>query len=136
MDADPDLIVANDFGAWVTPNALFQNEIPADTFLNVSEPSGMDVGIYGMGIATGDYDRDLDLDYYITNLGRNVLLENQDKIVFTDKTTEAGVEDEYMDSLLATGWGTAFLDMDNDADLDLFVCNGYTNPLINCRKRK
>lgn len=126
QDADPDILVANDFGAWITPNQLYQNDFPSDTFSNISQPSGMDVGIYGMGIAVGDYDRDSDLDYYITNLGRNVLLENQNEGRFEDKTTQTGTEDTYMlDSLLAVGWGTAFMDIDNDADLDLFVCNGY-----------
>lgn len=127
MDSDPDLLVANDFGEWVTPNGLFENDFPADTLPNIGASSGMDVGIYGMGIAVGDYDRDLDLDYYITNLGRNVFLENQNDGTFLDNSSFTGTEDTYMDSdsLFATGWGTAFIDLDNDADLDLFVCNGF-----------
>jgi hypothetical protein len=124
-DHDPDLLIANDFGEWITPNALYQNDFPSHTFTNISDTSGMDVGIYAMGIATGDFDRDLDLDYYFTNLGRNVLLENQGNLIFEDQTAEKGVEDIFMDSLLTAGWGTAFMDVDNDADLDLFVCNGY-----------
>ena len=124
-DNDPDLMIANDFGAWIAPNALYQNEHPNNQFSDISQSSGANPAIYGMGIAVGDYDRDLDLDYYITNLGRNVLLDNKNDGTFEDKTTEKGVEDTMMDSLLATGWGTAFIDMDNDLDLDLFVCNGY-----------
>ena len=122
-DADADLMVANDFGEWIVPNALYQNNQPDSLYADVSASTGADVGVYGMGIAIGDYDRDQDLDYYITNLGRNVLLEQQDG--FIDRTTETGVEDTYMDTLLATGWGTAFIDVDNDRDLDLFVCNGH-----------
>ncbi len=125
QDADADLLIANDFGEWITPNALYENIDPNNPFPNISEMTGMDVGVYGMGIATGDYDQDQDLDYYITNLGRNVLLENQGNHTFLDQTTETGVEDSHVDSLLATGWGTAFMDVDNDSDLDLFVCNGY-----------
>ena len=125
LDADPDILVVNDFGEWVTPNTLFQNEYPLDTFFNIGQPSGMDAGIYGMGIATGDYDQDMDIDYYHTNIARNVLMANQGNAVFTDLTAEAGVEDIYMDSLFTAGWGTAFMDVDNDTDLDLFVCNGY-----------
>lgn len=125
LDADPDLLIANDFGEWILPNALYQNEFPMDSFSDISEASNMDVGLYGMGIAIGDYDQDLDLDYYVTNLGRNVFLQNQGDGTFQNYATETGTEDTYMDSLLATGWGTAFIDVDNDADLDLFVCNGY-----------
>lgn len=125
LDADPDLLIANDFGEWIIPNALYQNENPTEEFSDVSQNSGMNIGVYGMGIAVGDYDKDLDLDYYITNLGRNVLLENDGNASFTDMTSQTGVEDTNMDSLLAIGWGTAFMDVDNDTDLDLFVCNGH-----------
>ena len=133
-DGDPDLLIANDFGAWITPNALLENQYPNPTFKDVSENSGMDIGIYGMGIAVGDYDQDQDLDYYITNLGRNALMQNQGNGVFLDKTEEAGVEDIFVaDSSLTVGWGTAFMDFDNDSDLDLFVTNGYVPaaPFIN-----
>lgn len=123
-DFDPDLVIANDFGAWVLPNALLQNN--QNTFTDVSVISQMDVGIYGMGIATGDYDNDLDLDYYITNLGENILLQNNGNGTFSNHTIAAGVEDSHVtDHLLATGWGTAFIDFDNDTDLDLYVVNGY-----------
>lgn len=125
-DGDPDILVANDFGAWIKPNVLFENQYPKIGFNDVSESSGMDVGIYGMGIAVGDYDQDLDLDYYITNLGRNVLMQNQGDGSFIDLTQEAGISDKYaIDSLLTVGWGTAFMDFDNDTDLDLFVVNGW-----------
>jgi hypothetical protein len=46
---------------------------------------------------------------------------------FTNITDVAGVGDEWIipDSLLAIGWGTSFLDIDNDSDLDLYVANGF-----------
>ena len=56
------------------PNVLYENNVDKGTFNDISESSGMNVGIYGMGIAIGDYDMDLDLDYYITNLGENVFI--------------------------------------------------------------
>ena len=125
-DHDPDLIIANDFGAWITPNALLRNDYPLNTFTDVSASSKMDAGIYGMGIAVGDYDGDLDLDYYVTNLGRNILFNNLGSGSFRDVTEEAGVEDTKVDEdLLTTGWGTAFMDFDNDRDLDLYVVNGF-----------
>ncbi|NRB64245.1 MAG: VCBS repeat-containing protein [Saprospiraceae bacterium] len=123
-DFDPDLLIINDFGQWVTPNALLSND--QDRFVDVSVSSHMDVGLYGMGVAIGDYDNDLDLDYYITNLGDNALLTNNGDGTYSDEAQRMGVADgNITDSLLATGWGTAFIDMDNDADLDLYVVNGY-----------
>ncbi len=133
-DNDPDILVANDFGAWISPNALYENNYPENSFNDASQLSGMDVGIYGMGIAVGDYDQDLDLDYYITNLGRNVLMQNQGNGTFIDYTEVAGVENIFVhDSSLTVGWGTAFMDFDNDTDLDLFVTNGWVPaaPFIN-----
>ena len=125
-DNDVDIIVANDFGAWVSPNALLENQLSQNRFQDVSEYAQMDIGIYGMGIAIGDYDNDLDLDYYITNLGENVLCRNEGNGIFSNPTKEAGIPDTYApDRSLATGWGTAFIDFDNDRDLDLYVVNGY-----------
>ncbi|MBW8050349.1 MAG: T9SS type A sorting domain-containing protein [Cytophagales bacterium] len=126
QDSDVDIYIANDFGAWVLPNSLYQNNFPSPDFSNVSVSSSMNDAIYGMGIAIGDYDEDGDLDYYVTNLGRNVLRNNQGNGLFIDLTDSAGVTNTYTDSnLFAVGWGTAFLDYDNDTYLDLFVANGH-----------
>lgn len=125
-DHDPDLIVINDFGQWVIPNALYVNQYPNPGFENRSSELGIDQGIYGMGIAIGDYDQDLDLDYYVTNLGQNLLLQNQAATRFEEVSLSTQVDDTFgLDSLLAVGWGTVFMDMDNDSDLDLYVVNGY-----------
>ncbi len=125
MDGDLDLYLANDFGVFLTPNELFQNNYPEDGFSDVSASSGADVQTFGMGIASGDYDHDLDFDYYTTNIGRNVLVEN-DQGYFTDVTTAAGIENTTVvsDGLNTTGWGTAFFDVDNDTWEDLYVANG------------
>jgi len=126
QDSDVDIYIANDFGAWVLHNSLYQNNYPSPDFSNVSVSSSMNDAIYGMGIAIGDYDEDGDLDYYVTNLGRNVLRNNQGNGLFIDLTDSAGVANTYTDSnLFAVGWGTAFLDYDNDTYLDLFVVNGH-----------
>jgi enediyne biosynthesis protein E4 len=70
-----------------------------------------------MGVAAADYDNDGDIDLYVTNLGANVLLQNDGAGHFTDVTASAGVGDP--------GWSTAatFLDLDADGNLDLFVVN-------------
>lgn len=122
-DLDVDLILANDFGAWVLPSALFQNQLPMAGLDNVSPQTNMDLQIYGMGIAVGDIDKDADLDYYQTNLGRNVLSLNEEG-VFADITTEAGVESDSTGQRLNTGWGCFFFDANNDSWPDLFVGNG------------
>lgn len=124
-DGNLDIWVINDFGAWISPNTVYHNTGTA--FNNVGNAANIDIGIYGMGIAIGDYDQDLDLDYYITNIGRNVLHKNNGNGTFTDTTNAAGVSDQWLiqDSLHATGWGTGFMDIDNDSYVDLFVANGY-----------
>ena len=126
LDNDLDLYIANDFGEYVVPNEMMQNNFPDLSFEDVSATSGADVGLFGMGIAAGDFDQDLDIDYYITNIGRNILIENRGVKGFVDITTEAGVENTYSaeEGLFTTGWGTAFLDIDNDSWQDLFVANG------------
>jgi hypothetical protein len=132
-DRDPDMIVANDFGAWTgNGNALIENGYPTDTFVDVAQASGMYAEIYGMGIAVGDYDNDGNLDYYITNIGKNVLYRNNGDGTFSDVTDSAKVGNEwvFVDSLRSTGWGANFFDFDLDGDLDLFVSNGWVNALI------
>lgn len=124
-DGDTDILVANDFGEFLETNVIWQNEYPAMEVTEVASASQADLAIYAMGIAVGDYDEDHDLDYYFTNLGRNVLLQNDGSGEFTDFSTEAGVENAASNGLFHTGWGTAFWDYDNDGWLDLFVANGH-----------
>ncbi|HEX2164473.1 MAG TPA: VCBS repeat-containing protein, partial [Thermoanaerobaculia bacterium] len=88
-------------------------------FTDVSEESGVAAlgGGYGMGVATGDYDDDGDVDLYVTNFGPNRLLENRGDGTFADATREAGVGDDR--------WSVpaAFFDYDGDGRLDLYVGN-------------
>jgi len=128
-DNDMDIYLANDFGEFILPNAFYRNNYPNDSFTDIGPDIGADIGLYGMGIACGDYDHDGDFDYYVTNVGRNVLLKNENDI-FADYSTEAGVENTYTPSppnapdLLTTGWGAAFIDYDNNTVIDLMVSNG------------
>lgn len=126
FDDDLDLYVANDFGEFVVANELYENQYPLNEFKDISAETGADIGLYGMGIAIGDYDQDLDLDFYVTNIGRNIMIENNNG-QFEDVTTSRGIENEKVESeenLNTTGWGTQFLDVNNDTWLDLFVANG------------
>lgn len=123
-DTYPDIYVANDFGEWVVPNTLLKNQYPQQTFTNLSATTGLDAAVYGMGIAAGDYDRNGLIDYYVTNIGRNVLHKNDDQ-QYLDFTTEARVENTTANDLNTTGWGAVFSDLDNDGYEDLLVANGY-----------
>ncbi len=91
------------------------------TFEDVTEGSGADVRGYGMGVACGDYDNDGNTDLFITGLGRNTLLRNDGNGRFTNISREAGIA-------LSTIWSSsaAFVDIDADGHLDLFICN-YAN---------
>ena len=88
-------------------------------FDDVTAATGMDLVLYGMGVATGDYDGDGFVDVFVTAVGRNRLLRNVGGQRFVDVTAGTGVAGS------ADAWSTsaAFLDIDGDADLDLFVCN-------------
>lgn len=124
-DHYPDLMLANDFGAYIEPNAAYVNNYPDNSFSDISISSGLDAQMFGMGIAIGDFDEDLDFDYYITNIGRNVFFENNGDLTFSDITTRTNTENINADSLYAISWGCNFADFDNDSDLDLFVANGF-----------
>lgn len=124
-DTYPDLYMANDFGEWVTENTIYQNNYPELEFDNRSAESGLNAMVYGMGIAHGDYDRDGFVDYYITNIGSNVLLLNDGSNNFSDAAEAAGVLNDKYNELNTTGWGAAFADLDNDGYEELVVANGY-----------
>ena len=87
-------------------------------FTDVSADAGLDVTVYGMGVAIGDYDNDDDSDVFLSTLGKNRLFRNDDG-KFVDVTEHAGLGGA--DNAWSTSCG--FLDYDNDGLLDLFVCN-------------
>ena len=126
MDGDMDILVANDFGEFVLPNQLYQYDSENGFYWSVASNLSADVAMYGMGIAVGDIDQDLDPDYYITNFGKNVLLKNNNSF-FENITDATNTGNEWIveDSTMTVSWGAAFLDIDNDTDLDLYVANGF-----------
>jgi hypothetical protein len=90
-------------------------------FIEVTDRSGLDIPLQGMGIACGDYDGDGKVDLYVTAVGQDHLFHNETErgpiVRFRDVTDEAGIVKE-------DAWGTSagFVDYDRDGDLDLFVC--------------
>ena len=124
-DAKWGIYIANDFGEFLVPNQLFVYDEANDSFEEKSQEYGLDVAVYGMGIAIGDYDNDMDFDVYVTNMGQNAFMENNGG-TYTDKAVEYELDDTYVNPPdFSTGWGTFFFDFDNDTDLDLFIANGF-----------
>lgn len=71
-----------------------------------------------MGLAVGDIENDGDLDIYSTNIAEGILYVNDGTGVFTSEAQQRGCG-HWNGTPLPIGWGTAFLDLDHDADQDL-----------------
>jgi hypothetical protein len=100
-------------------NALYRNR-GNFRFTDVTRQAGLAVPEYGMGVAVADCDNDGWPDVYLSDFGPNVLFRNVGDGSFANVTQAAGVGLPGKDSV---GAGTAFLDMDGDGDLDLFVAH-------------
>jgi hypothetical protein len=119
-----DAFVANDS----TPNFLFHNEA-GRRFSETALLAGVSVASdgmprAGMGTDFGDYDGDGDLDLFVSNheLEAHTLFRNLGKGLFEDATFPSGVGPA---TLPYVGFGSTFVDYDNDADLDLGIVNGH-----------
>ena len=88
------------------------------TFSDVTRSAGLDVEMYGMGVAVGDYDNDGYPDILVTCVGQNVLFKNTGKGTFRDVTKTSGLGGRQAFSTSAV-----WFDFDRDGLLDLFVCN-------------
>lgn len=131
QDGDADLLVANDFGQWIQPNAFYQNQYPRASMTSMAELLGLAARMYAMGIAWGDVDEDLELDIYLTNIAENHLYVQQSGGQFREQAERWGVADaRTAQGPFTTGWGTFFADVDNDSHLDLFVANGFVNAFV------
>jgi enediyne biosynthesis protein E4 len=95
-------------------SALYHNERNG-TFKDVTKEAGLEVELYGLGCAVGDYDNDGREDIYITALDGNHLFRNEGNGRFVDVTRKAGVRDGGFST------GAVWFDYDNDGKLDLFV---------------
>ena len=128
-DGDQDLLFINATGwPWKTTAgpklptmALYRND-GQGRFEDVTAGSGLEVSLYGMGVAVGDYDNDGLPDVLITGVGGNRLFHNLGHGKFADVTAAAGVGGSTNDWSTSAAW----IDFDNDGDLDLFVCH-YVN---------
>jgi len=122
-DGDLDIFIANENST----NRLFLNN-GAAVFTEATQSSGLGTGFGGTGCSFGDIDNDGDIDLYVANwstkniLYRNLLIE-EGKLFFKDITEQEGVGGE----VWTKSNGVVFSDIDNDADLDLFVTNRKTS---------
>jgi hypothetical protein len=99
-----------------TTAALYRNNHNG-TFTDITQGSGLDVELYGIGVAVADYDNDGRDDVYITALEGDRLFHNEGNGKFKDVTAASGIRNA------SFGTSAAWLDYDRDGKLDLFVAN-------------
>ncbi|HZT42881.1 MAG TPA: CRTAC1 family protein [Chthonomonadaceae bacterium] len=129
-DGWPDLYVNND----VSMHAFYRN-LGNGHFQDVSVSSWACDYRGGMGIATGDWDNNGQMDLFLTHwlaqekaLYHNLWVQNpgkkpKDRLHFVDISDQVGLGQSTPDYV---GWGTSFVDFDNDGRLDLVITNGST----------
>jgi enediyne biosynthesis protein E4 len=88
------------------------------TFTDVTREAGLDVEMYGLGVAVGDYNNDGFPDILITCVGQNRLFKNTGKGKFVDVTNSSG-----LGKRIGFSTSAIWFDYDRDGLLDLFVCN-------------
>ena len=119
-----DIYVAND----MSPNTLFINQgdgtFREEGVLRGVAYNGDGIANGSMGIDAGDYDNDGDIDLWVSNfaLEANCLMQNDGDGYFEDVTFDTNLADP---SFYSLGFGTRFIDFDNDGWLDMLVGNGH-----------
>jgi len=121
-DGWPDIFIVNGMdwpghGSKHSTPKLYHNNHDG-TFTDVTHKAGLDVEMFGMGVAVGDYDNDGYDDLFVTALGQSHLFHNNGNGTFTDVTEKAGLLGPKEFSTSA-----AWVDYDRDGNLDLVVAN-------------
>ena len=111
-----DIYIAQDR---VQGNSMLKN-LGNGTFQDYGKISGTDLKMNGMCVTVADYNNDQLLDIYVTNTPEgNALFRNNGDETFSEVAGESGV------GFYEIGWGSSFLDYDNNGLQDLFVCNMF-----------
>ena len=103
-------------------NRLFRNNGDG-TFTDVTEKAGLGGSGYDVGVAIADYDNDGFKDIFVAGVYRNTLYRNNGDGTFTDVTAKAGLATVDKDYGPLWSVGGAWVDVNNDGLLDLFVVN-------------
>jgi hypothetical protein len=119
-DGWPDMLVINSKdwkpGARRSLHALYRNN-KNGTFTDITNASGLDVEMYGIGVAVGDYDNDGRDDVYVTALEGDRLFRNEGAFKFRDVTKASGIVNANF------GTSAAWVDYDKDGRIDIFIAN-------------
>jgi hypothetical protein len=126
-DGKLDLVVADDS----TLSYLYLNRGDG-TFEDASYASGFGLNedgreVAAMGVAVGDYMNNGLVDFAISDFSdeAKLLFHNDGNNSFTEMSMRSGIGKK---SIPFLGWGTGFLDYDNDGWLDLMFINGHIYP--------
>ncbi len=103
------------------PTGKLYRNLGHGRFQDVTAATRLDRPCFGLGAAAADYDNDGDVDLYVCCAGSNLLWQNQGDGTFQERAASAGVAEVAGDSGLSTG--AAFVDLDNDGLLDLYVAD-------------
>jgi len=128
QDGDTDIFFTNSCywdpkeNAEKRPTCVLYSNQGDGTFVDVTQSMNLNITGFGMGAAVGDFDGDGWPDLFLSNLGPNRMLKNNQGKSFTDVTVETGLAGP--DSMWSTSCG--WFDANNDGHLDLMVCN-YLN---------
>jgi hypothetical protein len=120
-DLYPDILIAADFGF----TQFFSNDRDG-TFTNATDKAVLR-DRNGMGSAVGDYDNDGDLDWFVTSIftGRPLDFETGNYFYENDNGTFVSQPPSLGVAIGGWGWGTCFMDFENDGDLDIYQTNGW-----------
>jgi hypothetical protein len=151
QDGRVDLYVGNDQGSRFGANTLWRNDGPDGSggwiFTDVSSSSGAGVALASMGIAVGDFNRDGQFDFYLTNFAgvpnpaNNILLQGSAAGVFTQAqgNQRGGAHARRNTIPLVAGgqapsvtWGTGFYDFNNDGWEDIWMAGSGAGCFTDC----
>jgi enediyne biosynthesis protein E4 len=127
-----DLFVGND----TVPNFLFANR-GKGRFEEIGLLGGVGLNSFGlarsgMGVDAADYDQDGWVDLFVSNVDHEsfALYHNAKDETFSDASASTGIAAA---TSLLSGWGLKFFDYDNDGNLDLILCNGHPDLVVEQR---